>query len=224
MLLSLVQICTAMVSQILTTCPVLIFLERNTQCFHPIVTTFIILTMVVGSICLSFDFYVPPTGVLPDKVYVSSVAFCTTAYVLIMFICVVAFAQYVYVYTKRADKGGAAHVDVFEEFSVSAVPAYHMVALFFVSGLNVVWSNFPPLPVITTFDSSLFAVVNLTRFLSIDAESALHAATTKFEKRFRAMEGALPGGRMFKDLSSTEMNNLWEEAKTREVKTPEKRA
>jgi MazG family protein len=70
----------------------------------------------------------------------------------------------------------------------------------------------------------LFAVVNLTRFLSIDAESALHAATTKFEKRFRAMEGALPGGRMFKDLSSTEMNNLWEEAKTREVKTPEKRA
>lgn len=70
----------------------------------------------------------------------------------------------------------------------------------------------------------LFAVVNLTRFLSIDAESALHAATTKFEKRFRAMEGALPGGRMFKDLSSNEMNNLWEEAKTREVKTPEKRA
>lgn len=62
----------------------------------------------------------------------------------------------------------------------------------------------------------LFAVVNLSRFLSIDAESALHAATSKFERRFRAMESILPEGRPFKELSLAEMNDLWEAAKSRE--------
>jgi len=64
----------------------------------------------------------------------------------------------------------------------------------------------------------LFAVVNLSRFLSIDAESALHAATKKFEKRFCDMERTLPQGREFKDLTVAEMNDLWDKAKSREVK------
>ena len=62
----------------------------------------------------------------------------------------------------------------------------------------------------------LFAVVNLTRFLSIDAESALHAAISKFETRFHAMECAVPEEREFKDLSFDEMNALWEAAKKSE--------
>jgi MazG family protein len=62
----------------------------------------------------------------------------------------------------------------------------------------------------------LFTVVNLSRALSIDAESALRAATGKFEKRFRAMERAVPEGRAFAELSPAEMNALWEQAKTSE--------
>jgi ATP diphosphatase len=55
----------------------------------------------------------------------------------------------------------------------------------------------------------LFAVVNLARFLNIDAEEALRKANRKFEKRFRAIEAA-PG---FSDLSLDEMEALWTRAK-----------
>ena len=60
----------------------------------------------------------------------------------------------------------------------------------------------------------LFAVVNLTRVLSVDAESSLQAATDKFSRRFRSMEHEVPDGRDFADLSFSEMNALWECAKT----------
>jgi MazG family protein len=62
----------------------------------------------------------------------------------------------------------------------------------------------------------LFAVVNLSRALSIDAESALRAATDKFIKRFRLMERNVPFGKSFADLTLDEMNSLWELAKKSE--------
>ncbi len=55
----------------------------------------------------------------------------------------------------------------------------------------------------------LFAVVNLARYLKIDAEEALRKANRKFEKRFRAIE-AEPG---FSDMSLDEMEALWVRAK-----------
>lgn len=62
----------------------------------------------------------------------------------------------------------------------------------------------------------LFAVVNLTRILSVDAESALQAATDKFTRRFHAMEKVLPEGKKFTELSFDEMNGLWDRAKSAE--------
>lgn len=62
----------------------------------------------------------------------------------------------------------------------------------------------------------LFAVVNLSRALGIDAESALREATRKFEGRFRTMEGVLPAGRKFTELGFDEMNELWDRVKKNE--------
>lgn len=59
----------------------------------------------------------------------------------------------------------------------------------------------------------LFAVVNLSRALGIDAESALREATRKFERRFRSMEADIPSGRKFPELTFDEMNALWDRAK-----------
>ena len=57
----------------------------------------------------------------------------------------------------------------------------------------------------------LFATVNWARKLGIDPEAALHQATTKFERRFRAMESeagtGLPG------LSLDRMEQLWQSVK-----------
>ncbi len=60
----------------------------------------------------------------------------------------------------------------------------------------------------------LFAVVNMCRFLDVDAEVALKLATTKFERRFRSMEEV--AGDEFAALSLDEKETLWQQAKAKE--------
>ncbi len=63
----------------------------------------------------------------------------------------------------------------------------------------------------------LFAVVNLTRHLDIDPETALRAANLKFERRFAAIERALAErGKSPADATLAEMDALWDEAKAAE--------
>ncbi|HWZ63051.1 MAG TPA: nucleoside triphosphate pyrophosphohydrolase [Steroidobacteraceae bacterium] len=60
----------------------------------------------------------------------------------------------------------------------------------------------------------LFAVVNLSRHLEIDAESALRGANAKFERRFRRMEQlAAERGRPLESLTADEWDALWRESK-----------
>jgi MazG family protein len=63
----------------------------------------------------------------------------------------------------------------------------------------------------------LFAAANLARKLDVDAESALRAANTKFERRFRAMEAlATSRGEVFASLGLAAQENLWLEVKRAE--------
>jgi ATP diphosphatase len=57
----------------------------------------------------------------------------------------------------------------------------------------------------------LFALVNWARKLDVEPEAALHQATAKFERRFRAMEAA--AGETFPSLSLDQMEALWQAAK-----------
>ncbi|HDL42126.1 MAG TPA: nucleoside triphosphate pyrophosphohydrolase [Actinobacteria bacterium] len=60
----------------------------------------------------------------------------------------------------------------------------------------------------------LFAVVNLARHISVDAESALRGAIDRFQRRFRWMEiTARDGHRSLGEMSMDEMNDLWRAAK-----------
>ena len=60
-----------------------------------------------------------------------------------------------------------------------------------------------------------FALVNLSRWKGIDAESALRAANARFRKRFAFVEdGARRRGRRLSELTLDEMDSLWEQAKT----------
>ncbi len=60
----------------------------------------------------------------------------------------------------------------------------------------------------------LFAVVNLARHLDVDPEKALTSANYKFERRFRAMEGAIneDGGKL-QGMSLAAMEQAWARAK-----------
>lgn len=60
----------------------------------------------------------------------------------------------------------------------------------------------------------LFAVVNLARFLGVDAEVALKGAARRFDRRFRQVEkSAEDADRDLREMSLAEMDELWEAAK-----------
>jgi ATP diphosphatase len=60
----------------------------------------------------------------------------------------------------------------------------------------------------------LFSVVNWSRHLSVDAETALRAANAKFERRFSRMESlARERDLVLERLSAAEWDALWREAK-----------
>ena len=62
----------------------------------------------------------------------------------------------------------------------------------------------------------LFSAVNVSRFLGVDCEDALNAATDKFIARFRCVE-ELAGDKPMKDMSLEELDGLWERAKQRDL-------
>jgi len=63
----------------------------------------------------------------------------------------------------------------------------------------------------------LFAAANLARKLDVDAEAALRAANSKFERRFRGMERlAAQRGENFESLSLAAQEALWQEVKRAE--------
>jgi tetrapyrrole methylase family protein/MazG family protein len=64
---------------------------------------------------------------------------------------------------------------------------------------------------------TLFALVNLARFLEINPDEALHKTTTKFIQRFQFIERELSRqGKTPKQATLTEMDALWDQAKQQE--------
>ena len=67
----------------------------------------------------------------------------------------------------------------------------------------------------------LFSVVNYCRFIQVDAESALSAATQKFARRFRDVERlAKERGMEMKACTLAELDALWDEVKQQQADAP----
>ena len=67
----------------------------------------------------------------------------------------------------------------------------------------------------------LFTVVNLSRFLKVNPEEALRKTINRFTDRFHFIEGAAnTSGRSLHQLTLTEMDQLWDEAKRAEQASP----
>ena len=65
----------------------------------------------------------------------------------------------------------------------------------------------------------LFAIVNLGRFLSLNPEDALRKTIDRFSRRFAHIEETMhTRGVNIREASLEEMERLWEEAKTTEIK------
>lgn len=64
------------------------------------------------------------------------------------------------------------------------------------------------------FGDVMFSLVNAARLYDINPDDALESTNRKFLKRFSYLEEkVLAQGKNIKDLSLTEMDKLWEEAK-----------
>ncbi len=60
----------------------------------------------------------------------------------------------------------------------------------------------------------LFSVANLSRFLHMDSEQALHQTVAKFTRRFHAVERELKRrGKSLEDSNLTEMDKIWDTVK-----------
>jgi XTP/dITP diphosphohydrolase len=65
------------------------------------------------------------------------------------------------------------------------------------------------------FGDLLFSLVNYSRFLNVDPETALERTNQKFLKRFRHIEEvAIKQGKQLTDMTLGEMDAIWNEAKT----------
>ena len=64
----------------------------------------------------------------------------------------------------------------------------------------------------------LFVAVNLSRFLNVDPEIALHKASAKFSRRFREMERiAREQGTTLSEIPRSQLESLWDQSKQREL-------
>ena len=64
------------------------------------------------------------------------------------------------------------------------------------------------------FGDLLFAVLNASRLYGVDPEAALNGTCTKFRRRFTYLEEqTLKKGRKFSDMTLSEMDAIWDEAK-----------
>jgi len=65
------------------------------------------------------------------------------------------------------------------------------------------------------FGDVLFSLVNLARFLNLNAEEALRKSITRFSARFRYIEEAVQqNGRCLSEVGLEEMERLWQQAKS----------
>ena len=68
------------------------------------------------------------------------------------------------------------------------------------------------------FGDLLFAVINAARLYGVDPENALERTNRKFIRRFNHIEArAKEMGKNLKEMTLGEMDELWNEAKTKEA-------
>jgi tetrapyrrole methylase family protein/MazG family protein len=74
--------------------------------------------------------------------------------------------------------------------------------------------------IIAEFGDVVFSLVNLARFIKVNPEDSLRQAANRFVERFHFIEAqAAASGRTIGELSVTEMDRLWGEAKKKDSAT-----
>ena len=174
---------------LLSTAPIIMFLERTTNVFTPFLTTVIILMLALGGTMSCYLFNLPSDTVPYRIVYVDYQYILLADYVLILSVCFWSFVQFVLRQRNTTELDGMKkqQLDPFNDFSVNHVPACHVVALcilcvvnmcFYTSTTKLPSSTYNLLWSLTLFASALVFVIEM-RVRQNEVMHGLHSLNSK---------------------------------------------
>ena len=133
MVIFTIRFSTTTIGNILIMAPIIIFLERTTNVFSPLFTTLVLLLLTLGNVLAIFSVDIAHDTLLHNEVYSWAQTVAITCYTLILSSCCWNFLWFMY---RRQQTKTPIHGtmkmdqhDPFLDFSVTHVPACHMVAL-----------------------------------------------------------------------------------------------
>ena len=133
MVLFVIRFGTTTIGNILLMSPLIIFLERTTNVFSPFFTSFILVLLSLGNVLANFSVAVAHDTLLHDEIYNWAQIVVIVCYVLILASCLFSFVRFLYnrqqSMTEVHGTTTKEHKDPFHDFSVTHVPACHMVSL-----------------------------------------------------------------------------------------------
>ena len=142
MTLYLIQNCCAEANTILTTLPVLYFLQRTTQSFSPLVTTIISFVLNIGCALHSNTYLLDANS--DDYNHLNTASLVLIEFALCLFVLVSAFAFVRFLWARGGFRVHDLDVRVMgsqfiDYYSAVVVPGWHIIALLINVGNNIGW-------------------------------------------------------------------------------------
>ena len=150
MLLYTIRQVTMYLNTLLSTAPLILFLERTTSVFSPFFTTLIIFLLSLGGSMSCYQFDLAQDSLSFSVLNIDYQYILLATYLLVIAACLWNFVQFLLQRRTMAKLDGTEkhHLDPFHDFSVNHVPACHMVALCLICVINMCWylsvSRLPP--------------------------------------------------------------------------------
>ena len=170
MILFTIQTIFADINTLLTVAPMLIFMQRNTDVFTPIFTTFLLILLCSGIVAINFTFLMvsTPSSITYNALYRYSEVSLSLCFGGIILGCLWSLFCYLstngwmyqcFGWKSIAGKTVEEELDPYVAFGVYKVPALHMIALTAMCGINIYWFNTPT--IIPTNEVSLLNLLLL---------------------------------------------------------------
>ena len=174
MLMFTVQSIFANINTLLTAAPIIIFLERTIDIMTPALTSFFIVLLCSGIVCLNNTFLLvtDPTSLTYKALFQFSevsLSICfggiilASLWTLFCFLSKNRWVRHCVSPHQDSSTGEtpSEHLDPFEKFSINQVPAAHCIALCTMCVINIYWFNTP-----TVLPTNNVSLLNLLLLLS----------------------------------------------------------
>ena len=141
MILYTVRQVTTNLNNLLSTAPIIMFLERTTSIFSPFFTTLVLFFLSLGTTMSCYQYNIAKDTIIFGKINVDYQYILLGTYILILSACLWSLVQSFYSSHEKLEETTKKklHLDPFHMFSVNHVPACHSFALCLICVVNMSW-------------------------------------------------------------------------------------